>query len=1206
MGLHEMGEKAGGVGRLTALFAAACVFCLAAAADVTTNVWINPAGGYWADPANWQGGNVAKSDTVADFRLLASGSTVTITNNTYTGGMVFSGGADDVWTLTGGGENVVSLMTRTGLFGYTPICVEGGTLQLNVAVTFEGNYKVQKEGSGTLATGHDFPYGSVPSYSSLIVAGGKLRPCGTSDFWQANIYVTGTGALDVPDNFSGLWIGSYSSDNGATFDMKGRRFLFGASCGAALSENVVGTGQVVSVAGQLLTVPEARSGVEYVAREGAVQIGELSVAGYWAFDDPGSPGKDSSTVGNDLAVSNSVTVVDDAERGKVALFGADSCLVGMGPRRSIKFMPEGSDSFTVAVWLKTDTSLTPNDAALFYWGPLPVEVESGFLAKIYLKPIPGCYAGNGTNAANKNDAEELKGFTDGYWHHFAVTYNGNNRKVSLYRDGVLWTSATYSENYSSQAENFAIGLPWSQYAQYPNGIRMDDAVLVSRCLSADEVTALKDGTFVTVPPTLPAGAKLSTTYNGEIRMVGDQTIVEIGGDALRGGVVMPVGGTLTVTGAVDKGVSRYAADISGDASLVKDGAATTLLLTGPLSYTGSTRVKAGTLVIGSGVTAAGAFAAYDFEGVDLGADSSGNGYDLVVNGATRVWDDERGGWVARFSAAGKNDLDGNVNSTSEMVGDSDYTLSVWAKPSASCPSQGSFLSFGTSGNFHQIQFRFHDFSQRTLVLAHWGGTFDFTGIPSTSASPAGEWHHYVAVREGTAFRVYVDGEQTWTTTKSGSLAFETTRKLHIGSFFGGNDARFFDGDMDDVCVFGRALDDADVKRLYARGMPQAVALPTPVLHYAFEDEENPGKDSSGSGCDLTVTGTVTCEASPLGGKALTFNTSTVSYLSASLPSAIPAAGAPMTLTFWVQGGAKDANVSSIYPTFVSWGDPDAKTIDFMSAYRYDLPWRPRLYMKKSDGNALDLGANKDFLMYPSASDNLRWHHFAIVYDPASGVTTYVDGQAVATLSQAGAFTNVRTAGGAFFLGVKPNNLTHPFKGRLDEVKVYATALTKAQVRRVLRAEQGQGTRVLPAGTDMMVDAGARLAVDYGEQAVASLTGGGNVAIATNASLMVSAVSGFTGMVTGAGTFGLADGAVLDFGNGASPVIETEGTVVLGANVRVDTSFESGMATLMRAAAFEGVENLSSWTDSSKVRFFVSSDGKALQMLVGSGTMVIFR
>ena len=135
------------------------------------------------------------------------------------------------------------------------------------------------------------------------------------------------------------------------------------------------------------------------------------------------------------------------------------------------------------------------------------------------------------------------------------------------------------------------------------------------------------------------------------------------------------------------------------------------------------------------------------------------------------------------------------------------------------------------------QFRFQDFSARTLVLAHWGGTLDFTGIPSTAASPVGEWHHYVAVREGSTFRVYVDGEQTWSQTNAQALSFQKTHQLYIGSCFGtiaNNAQRYFDGDMDDVRVYDHALDAAEVRGLF-EGTSPSLAVPAPVLHYAFED-----------------------------------------------------------------------------------------------------------------------------------------------------------------------------------------------------------------------------------------------------------------------------------------------------------------------------------------------------------------------------------
>jgi hypothetical protein len=67
-----------------------------------------------------------------------------------------------------------------------------------------------------------------------------------------------------------------------------------------------------------------------------------------------------------------------------------------------------------------------------------------------------------------------------------------------------------------------------------------------------------------------------------------------------------------------------------------------------------------------------------------------------------------------------------------------------------------------------------------------------------------------------------------------------------------------------------------------------------------------------------------------------------------------------------------------------------------------------------------------------------------------------------------------------------------------------------------------------------------------------------------------------------------------------------GTVSLGAGVTVNATLTGGTSTLMRAGAFEGVENLGSWPDSPKVKFFVSSDGKSLLMSIFGGTTIIFR
>lgn len=75
--------------------------CVAVTAEAVTGVWTNVSGGYWADGANWQNGVVptnagvtARGGDVADFTALASGQTVTVTNNTASGALLFPNTTD--------------------------------------------------------------------------------------------------------------------------------------------------------------------------------------------------------------------------------------------------------------------------------------------------------------------------------------------------------------------------------------------------------------------------------------------------------------------------------------------------------------------------------------------------------------------------------------------------------------------------------------------------------------------------------------------------------------------------------------------------------------------------------------------------------------------------------------------------------------------------------------------------------------------------------------------------------------------------------------------------------------------------------------------------------------------------------------------------------------------------------------------------------
>ena len=221
----------------------------------------------------------------------------------------------------------------------------------------------------------------------------------------------------------------------------------------------------------------------------------------------------------------------------------------------------------------------------------------------------------------------------------------------------------------------------------------------------------------------------------------------------------------------------------------------------------------------------------------------------------------------------------------------------------------------------------------------------------------------------------------------------------------------------------------------------------------------------------------------------------------------------------------------------------------------------------------------------------------------------MDGQRAASFSSAGQHTNRRTAGSIFYLGLKPTALTHPFRGRLDEVKVYDVALTKAQVRAAIRAERHQGARVLPEGTSVTVDAGATLAVDGGVHDISSLSGAGSVTLAPYARLNLSAPGAFTGTVTGEGVVGVADNAVVEFGDGSAPLIDIDHPFALGTNVVLSTTATQGRNLIVEAESFTGTENLATWTattDGRDYRLVLSEDGTKLYLAMQSGTILLFR
>lgn len=1148
--------------RTTLLILALTYAVMGVNADVTTNLWNGSMGGQWAatnaagEYTNWVGG-VLPAHTNVTFFQLADRQSITVRTTAYMGGMVVEpavpGPEEEVpesylWWLRwyDGGSGFTA---STEALGYFPLCVKGGTLVMGSDCRFWPNDygSVRKEGDGTVRISSFYPAGKPRR--TLEIVEGQVIPMMDDALAFTDVRVTGAGTLTLSNYTSQVALGSLQSETGAAIPLKGNELRLGATRSDILSDAVSGTGRVTAVAKNLYVTNIAEN-IAYGARAGRLRLDSKTPAAvpFAKYDFEESLTHDSSGHGRDLVANGTVERVYDAGRGGYVARFTGTANSGGELVATVTDTTEltGDSDYTISLWARTfDTPVANGYPTMVAIGSQCVDhsvVQFRFVNNACNTLLLGHWnqAGDWNNLPGPSDPTQ--------WHHYMAMREGC--RLTVWMDGVkvLDERSIVLEMTLPETVQIFIGrLP--ERSRFFCG-DIDDVRIYSRALGPTGIEQLlagkepiSDGDLVGTagePVAIPANTRLYTELNGEIQLAGTQTLVRVDGNAVRGGIVMNADGELAMTGP-----GTYNAGVRGESVFAKTGP-NVLTLGGSLTHTGGTEVREGTLVLQNTAVLPQPFAVYDFEEDNLGVDATCNGYTLTTqSGVSREYDAERDGWVARFPGTSAQRLETTVKSP-YLTGDTDYTISVWVKPDADCGTQGTFISLGADGDFKQIVFRYNGISAGTLCLSHWGDTLDFVNVTSPP-NPQGAWHHYVAVRRGSLFTVYCDGVPTWMIDKAGTLTIPLSKKVCIGRQFSNPSGRPFKGLIDDVRIYTEALDAADVARLYARrdlvalargAVPDASAeAPAPVLHYAFEDASNIGKDSVGTN-DLVEcgNGTLTLIDSPLGGKALKFDAYNLSYLcSESFPEAIPSNGQPFTVSLWIQTHQADEFTkqgnNEHYPTFISWGCPVDKTINYMLSYWYDQndrTWSMRCCIRKPNGSLFDINSGSTLPGLHDCDAPQRWHHFATTYHPETGVRNFVDGQYVDGFSSGGAFMNDSLRDTArFYLGAKTTATWALFRGALDEVKVFDQALSEQQIRATMRAD-ARGVHVLPPGGAVTVAQGATLEVNGSDEEVGQLSGEGTLSLVSGR-LALAGTNTFAGTLTGNGTLKLPEDAELTLG-----------------------------------------------------------------------------
>lgn len=445
----------------------------------------------------------------------------------------------------------------------------------------------------------------------------------------------------------------------------------------------------------------------------------------------------------------------------------------------------------------------------------------------------------------------------------------------------------------------------------------------------------------------------------------------------------------------------------------------------------------------------GLVAYYTFDG-DAN-DQSGKNDNGVINGKVVPTEDRFGRQASAFQFDGTLNTKITTTGKNLPVGNSDRTISVWVKLNGTLPYnndgyyRGEILSFGKySGNqgYNSVFIVSDSNPDKSIVLGADTDQWNCRRRLDSNKWACVQWVYSARVA-----KLYLNGVLQ-TLTKTSTISLDTASgPLTIGASSFTPNANF-QGAIDDLRIYQRALSDAEVKMVYDydNTPPSDKSIADGVIaYYPLNGNSNDGSGSNLNGVSSGVE--ATSDRYGQTSSALRFTPGKNSSITVS-NAFIPTGYDPYSVSVWFK--FENPSLPPVgftkYPLF-SFTDGVASW-NLNIIYQGDgITFTPNI--ERFDGSGFR-GSYYKWSMFQKPSQALEWNQLVVSYINSTNVGLYLNGNLLVWDGAPNSITAFKS-GGILRIGSLADMAT-TFSGVIDDVKFYNRSLTEGEVKNLFKYE----------------------------------------------------------------------------------------------------------------------------------------------------------